>query len=213
MAKVTTGELTELGACFLGWEEGPATVWRAVLESCFRPSIRGDTRPKKLPEKCAYQIWRRIGLPWPTNQNHYAENGHAVKHNYDWHLQQQKDNWRFPPNRNYQSDHVSQPTVPPPPVVSQPAPSAMQVVKQAQPKPIHQQRTEQQQTEKPKHQQDPKAAVGQQGQTSLDSHAKKEKKSKKEKKEKKRNNDIAKAKKHKKLRAGGGSGTDNAHCE
>merc|ERR1712137_268567 len=34
VAKVTTGELTELGACFLGWEQGPTVVWRAVLESC-----------------------------------------------------------------------------------------------------------------------------------------------------------------------------------
>ena len=30
---VTTGELTELGGCFLGWEEGPQTIFTQILES------------------------------------------------------------------------------------------------------------------------------------------------------------------------------------
>lgn len=34
-AKVTTGELTELGGCFLGWPEGPKEVFRAMINSCF----------------------------------------------------------------------------------------------------------------------------------------------------------------------------------
>jgi hypothetical protein len=34
-AQVTTGELTELGGCFLGWEEGPAQVFNAILMSYF----------------------------------------------------------------------------------------------------------------------------------------------------------------------------------
>jgi len=34
-AKVTTGELTELGGCFLGWPEGPREVFRAMINSCF----------------------------------------------------------------------------------------------------------------------------------------------------------------------------------
>merc|ERR1719440_2323544 len=37
-AKVMTGELTELGGCFLGWPEGPQVVFGAMLRSCFRDS-------------------------------------------------------------------------------------------------------------------------------------------------------------------------------
>lgn len=33
-AKVTTGELTELGGCFLGWPNGPNVVMSAMLRSC-----------------------------------------------------------------------------------------------------------------------------------------------------------------------------------
>lgn len=33
---VHLGELTELGACFLGWDEGPKEVFAAVVRSCFR---------------------------------------------------------------------------------------------------------------------------------------------------------------------------------
>lgn len=35
-AEVHTGELTELGGCFLGWAEGPEVIWGAMLRSCFR---------------------------------------------------------------------------------------------------------------------------------------------------------------------------------
>jgi len=35
-AAVTTGELTELGGCFLGWPNGAQVVFNAVLRSCFR---------------------------------------------------------------------------------------------------------------------------------------------------------------------------------
>jgi len=35
-AVVHLGELTELGACFLGWDEGPKEVFAAVIRSCFR---------------------------------------------------------------------------------------------------------------------------------------------------------------------------------
>eukprot|EP00746_Dinoflagellata_sp_MGD_P063420 gnl/MRDRNA2_/MRDRNA2_26639_c0_seq1.p1 gnl/MRDRNA2_/MRDRNA2_26639_c0~~gnl/MRDRNA2_/MRDRNA2_26639_c0_seq1.p1 ORF type:complete len:547 (-),score=65.41 gnl/MRDRNA2_/MRDRNA2_26639_c0_seq1:130-1551(-) len=35
-AVVRMGELTELGACFLGWPEGPQEVFGAMLRSCFR---------------------------------------------------------------------------------------------------------------------------------------------------------------------------------
>jgi len=34
-AHVTTGELTELGGCFLGWPQGPQVVMAAMLRSCF----------------------------------------------------------------------------------------------------------------------------------------------------------------------------------
>merc|ERR1712232_143948 len=34
-AEVRTGELTELGGCFLGWPEGPQVVFGAMLRSCF----------------------------------------------------------------------------------------------------------------------------------------------------------------------------------
>jgi hypothetical protein len=53
-ASVATGEITELGGCFLGWKEGPETVWRAVLQSCFRPGKR------ILPQERQYRIWRRV---------------------------------------------------------------------------------------------------------------------------------------------------------
>eukprot|EP00658_Telonema_sp_P-2_P071082 TRINITY_DN60400_c0_g1_i1.p1 TRINITY_DN60400_c0_g1~~TRINITY_DN60400_c0_g1_i1.p1 ORF type:complete len:183 (+),score=36.80 TRINITY_DN60400_c0_g1_i1:311-859(+) len=33
-ADVWTGEITETGACFLGWKDGPDRVWNAVLRSC-----------------------------------------------------------------------------------------------------------------------------------------------------------------------------------
>merc|ERR1711972_441076 len=36
-AAVTTGELTELGGCFLGWPEGPKVVMSAMLRSCLKP--------------------------------------------------------------------------------------------------------------------------------------------------------------------------------
>jgi len=35
-ATVSTGELTELGGCFLGWPKGPEVVFGAMLRSCFR---------------------------------------------------------------------------------------------------------------------------------------------------------------------------------
>jgi hypothetical protein len=35
-AKVMTGELTELGGCFLGWPNGPQVVMGAMLRSCFK---------------------------------------------------------------------------------------------------------------------------------------------------------------------------------
>lgn len=38
-AAVTTGELTELGGCFLGWPNGPAVVMGAMLRSCFRDPV------------------------------------------------------------------------------------------------------------------------------------------------------------------------------
>ena len=34
-ARVTTGELTELGGCFLGWAEGPQIVFGAIIDSYF----------------------------------------------------------------------------------------------------------------------------------------------------------------------------------
>jgi len=34
-AHVTTGEVTELGGCFLGWPQGPQVVMSAMLRSCF----------------------------------------------------------------------------------------------------------------------------------------------------------------------------------
>jgi len=37
-AKVMTGELTELGGCFLGWPSGPNVVMSAMLRSCFKDS-------------------------------------------------------------------------------------------------------------------------------------------------------------------------------
>jgi hypothetical protein len=44
-AQVTTGELTELGGCFLGWPQGPKTVFSAMLRSCFP----GSNLPKSTP--------------------------------------------------------------------------------------------------------------------------------------------------------------------
>lgn len=38
-AAVTTMELTELGGCFLGWQQGPPTVFAAMLRSCFRDPL------------------------------------------------------------------------------------------------------------------------------------------------------------------------------
>jgi len=39
-ANVMTGELTELGGCFLGWPQGPQVVFSAMLRSCFKdPNI------------------------------------------------------------------------------------------------------------------------------------------------------------------------------
>jgi len=35
-AKVMTGELTELGGCFLGWPNGPSVVMGAMLRSCLK---------------------------------------------------------------------------------------------------------------------------------------------------------------------------------
>jgi hypothetical protein len=38
-ARITTGELTELGGCFLGWPEGPQTVFAAMIRSFFKDPI------------------------------------------------------------------------------------------------------------------------------------------------------------------------------
>ena len=38
---VATGEMTELGACMLGWKEGPDTLWKAVVQSCLRDGSSG----------------------------------------------------------------------------------------------------------------------------------------------------------------------------
>eukprot|EP00927_Polykrikos_kofoidii_P081698 TRINITY_DN793_c0_g1_i2.p1 TRINITY_DN793_c0_g1~~TRINITY_DN793_c0_g1_i2.p1 ORF type:complete len:561 (-),score=68.01 TRINITY_DN793_c0_g1_i2:190-1872(-) len=35
-AAVSTGELTELGGCFLGWQQGPSVVFGAMLRSCLK---------------------------------------------------------------------------------------------------------------------------------------------------------------------------------
>jgi len=35
-ARVIFGEFCEMGACCLGWEEGPPTVWRAALDAALR---------------------------------------------------------------------------------------------------------------------------------------------------------------------------------
>jgi len=35
-AKIATGELTELGGCFLGWPQGPQVVFSAMIRSCFK---------------------------------------------------------------------------------------------------------------------------------------------------------------------------------
>jgi len=42
-AEVHTGELTELGGCFLGWTEGPEIIWGAALRACFREECRSPT--------------------------------------------------------------------------------------------------------------------------------------------------------------------------
>lgn len=42
-AAVHTGELTELGGCFLGWPEGPKTVFAAMLRSCFKDTAEPPT--------------------------------------------------------------------------------------------------------------------------------------------------------------------------
>jgi hypothetical protein len=45
-AQVTTGELTELGGCFLGWPQGPRVVFAAMLRSCFSdPALAGFGPP------------------------------------------------------------------------------------------------------------------------------------------------------------------------
>lgn len=40
-AVIHTGELTELGGCFLGWQGGPQAVFGAMLRSCFRNPVVG----------------------------------------------------------------------------------------------------------------------------------------------------------------------------
>jgi len=45
-AKVTTGELTELGGCFLGWEDGPRTVFSAILMSYFGAHLGAQLPPQ-----------------------------------------------------------------------------------------------------------------------------------------------------------------------
>lgn len=39
-ANVMTGELTELGGCFLGWPNGPSVVFSAMTRSCFRDPVK-----------------------------------------------------------------------------------------------------------------------------------------------------------------------------
>jgi len=39
-AVITTGELTELGGCFLGWPQGPQVVFSAMCRSCFRDPVK-----------------------------------------------------------------------------------------------------------------------------------------------------------------------------
>merc|ERR1712151_633995 len=55
-AAVTTGELTELGGCFLGWPQGPKTVQAAMLRSCFKPSYATDVADQAIPIVC---YWMR----------------------------------------------------------------------------------------------------------------------------------------------------------
>jgi len=38
-ASISTGELTELGACFLGWPQGPEVVFGAMIRSCFKDPV------------------------------------------------------------------------------------------------------------------------------------------------------------------------------
>jgi len=38
-AKVATGELTELGACFLGWPEGPEVMFGAMMRACQKDGL------------------------------------------------------------------------------------------------------------------------------------------------------------------------------
>lgn len=62
-ARVVTGELTELGGCFLGWPQGPPVVFKAMVDSCFRSAADVTTvvsqseperrnRPRPAPYWC-----------------------------------------------------------------------------------------------------------------------------------------------------------------
>jgi len=46
-ARVMVGELTELGGCFLGWPEGPQTVFSAILDSYFGRLSASVTGPQQ----------------------------------------------------------------------------------------------------------------------------------------------------------------------
>ncbi|CAD7969549.1 unnamed protein product [Amoebophrya sp. A120] len=48
-ARVMIGEITELGACFLGWPEGPKVVFNALLQSCTGANDRGNWRREASP--------------------------------------------------------------------------------------------------------------------------------------------------------------------
>lgn len=46
-SEIMVGEITELGACFLGWSEGPKTCFGALVRSCLGANERGCWGPSK----------------------------------------------------------------------------------------------------------------------------------------------------------------------
>merc|ERR1712187_1000302 len=45
--KVTTCELTELGGCLMGWEDGLETIFNAMIRSCMEEECTAETRGRE----------------------------------------------------------------------------------------------------------------------------------------------------------------------
>merc|ERR1719171_3422447 len=97
---IYTGELTEMGGCFLGWNEGPQTVFMAILESYFG-SHMGLSKPLYFKPEEFNKLHARVGADPNAGQNFTSkplpgEEQAQQQQQQQWGNQQNNQGWGPP---------------------------------------------------------------------------------------------------------------------